>query len=400
MYYGAVFKIKKDIPVKMKARLILFFCCLVFTLVVVEASLRLALPESYYIWPPHLRWLFRPDPTNMPGISGESRFEINSIGLRGDELTSSHTYRILAIGGSTTECLYLDQLKAWPYLLQAALNDGTYSGKVWVGNAGMSGRTTRHHLVAMQYLPIEKMRIDTIIFLIGINDFQEYLAASHLPSKSAEQLLDETFRGGLRHSKPDAAFFRRTAIWRLLRSVKTGLLQKANRYKVHDKSGNVSWENGDQPLFPYKTWREHRRRASEIRTELPDITPGLKDYADNINRLITIANQKSVRLIFMTQPTMWRSDLPDDLKALLWFGGVGDFQNEIGKPYYSVEALANGMKQYNDVLLTICRQRGIECIDLSYLPKDTTVFYDDVHFNESGALKISRVIASQIRRRY
>jgi len=29
----------------------------------------------------------------------------------------------------------------------------------------------------------------------------------------------------------------------------------------------------------------------------------------------------------------------------------------------------------------------------SLLQKDTTVFYDDVHFNESGAEKVSNIIA-------
>ncbi len=373
----------------MKAKLLLLCCSSVLALLVAEAALRLALPNSYYIWPPHLRQVFRPDPKALPGISGDSRFEINSLGLRGDELTPSHAYRILAIGGSTTECLYLDQLETWPHLLQAALNDSTHSGKVWVGNAGMAGRKTRNHLVAMRYLPIEKMRIDTVVLLIGVNDFQEYLANSHLPSKSKEATLYETFTGGM-PSQPDDPFFKKTAIWRLLRKVKTGYLRKVDQNKVQDEAG----KNLD-------TWREHRRRAIEIRTELPELAPGLEYYTNNINQIINIAKQKSVRLIFITQPTMWKPGLSEELNSLLWFGGVGDICSEGGKPYYySVEALANGMKQYNDVLLRVCCQRGIECIDLAYLEKDATVFYDDVHFNESGAKKVASVLASYFLEHY
>jgi len=236
----------------------------------------------------------------------------------------------------------------------------------------------------MRYLPIEKMRIDTVVLLIGVNDFQEYLANSHSPSKSEEALLDETFTGGMRHSQPDDPFFKKAAIWRLLRNVKTGYLRKVDQNKVQDGAGKN-----------LETWREHRRRATEIRTQLPELTPGLEAYANNINQLINIGKQKSVRLIFMTQPTMWKPGLSEELNSLLWLGGVGDIWSESGKPYYySVEALANGMKQYNDLLLRVCRQRGIESVDLSYLAKDTTVFYDDVHFNESGARKVSSVLAS------
>ena len=138
----------------------------VVTLLLAETVLRFALPNSYYVWPPHLKNVFKPYQDVMPGISGESRFEINSLGIRGDEPTPSHTYRILTIGGSTTECLYLDQFETWPYLLQKTLDENTPNHNVWVGNAGKSGQTTRHHLTAMRYLPLREMRIDAIILLI------------------------------------------------------------------------------------------------------------------------------------------------------------------------------------------------------------------------------------------
>jgi hypothetical protein len=65
--------------------------------------------------------------------------------------------------------------------------------------------------------------------------------------------------------------------------------------------------------------------------------------------------------------------------------------------YYSSEALATGMQKYNDTLLNICQERHLECVDLSsILVKDTTVFYDDAHFNESGARKVSIVLSNYI----
>jgi hypothetical protein len=67
------------------------------------------------------------------------------------------------------------------------------------------------------------------------------------------------------------------------------------------------------------------------------------------------------------------------------------------KFFYSVEALAEGMAAYNGRLLEICRQRQVECIDLAtLLPKDTTVFYDDAHFNESGAKQVARIVADYL----
>ena len=156
-----------------------------------------------------------------------------------------------------------------------------------------------------------------------------------------------------------------------------------SRENVQDQAGKI-----------YITWREHRQNATDIRDELPDLSSALETYASNLNKMIDVANEKSVRLILVTQPTLWRPDLPEDLAALLWLGGIGNFQAESGKPYYSVGALDRAMQAYNDTLLQICRQRKVECVDLaSMLAKDTTVFYDDVHFNESGARKVAAVLA-------
>ena len=356
-----------------------------------EAALRFTLPSHYYIWTPHFEAVFKPDQDIMPGLSGPSRFVTNSLGIRGDELTTSQTYRILAIGGSTTECLYLDQFETWPYQLQQALNQNTSHHNIWVGNAGMSARTTRHHIMAMQYLPLKEMRIDLIILLIGINDFSirlsqdEHYDPNYLAKpETLRKLMNETFTGS--HPNPDDPFLKRTAIWQLLRRVKRAILRKDTQDNVQDQAGEI-----------YVTWRRHRQQAAEIKNELPDLSSAIKEYDRNINKLIDIALEKSIRLIFLTQPTMWKPDLPPELNALLWLGGIGNFQKESGNTYYSSEALERGMKKYNDTLLRICQERQVECIDLEpVLEKDTTVFYDDVHFNESGARKVSGILSKYI----
>jgi hypothetical protein len=45
----------------------------------------------------------------------------------------------------------------------------------------------------------------------------------------------------------------------------------------------------------------------------------------------------------------------------------------------------------------VCRERGLECVDLAAkLPRDTSVFYDDCHFNESGARRVAEVLAEHL----
>src|SRR5262245_21278002 len=376
-------------PIQRLRKILLICFSVAFALLLGETALQFALDvvhnNGYYFMPPRHKAVFRPRSGIMPGISGDSNFVTNSNGIRGDEFTAQDTYRILAVGGSTTECSYLDQPETWTHLLQETLNRNTQNQKVWAGNGGLSGTTTRHHLVAMQYLPLREMKINAVILLIGINDLSLRLShdKDYDPNflekpEVKKELLYRTFSGTYQ-LYPEDPFYKRSALWQLLRKAK----QTISSEHIEDEDGNM-----------YITWREHRQRAAEIRDSLPDLSSALEEYARNINMIIDLGQEKSVRLILMTQPTMWRAGLPQDLDALLWLGGIGDFQKESGKPYYSVTALEKAMKAYNDTLLRICRERSLECLDLaSLLEKDTTVFYDDTHFNESGARKVAEALS-------
>ena len=77
------------------------------------------------------------------------------------------------------------------------------------------------------------------------------------------------------------------------------------------------------------------------------------------------------------------------------YGRVGVERHSAGNEYYSVDALATALGRYNETLLAVCATARIGCIDLdAKLPKDTTAFYDDVHFNEAGARQVAmRVVA-------
>jgi lysophospholipase L1-like esterase len=344
--------------------------------------------QGYYFWPPRLNAIFQPVPEIMPGITGESRFIANSLGIRGDELTPEYKQRILAIGASTTQCASLDQAEMWTQVLQDKLNSQAQGQRAWVGNAGVSGLTSRNHLVAMQHVPFKELKIDTVIMLLGVNDFVKRLSHDtaydphYMDKPEAERtLLLETFTGTY-SGFPNDPYYKRTALWQLLRKSKR-LLAADSGYR-EDKDGKN-----------FAVWRRHRQQAGEMRERLPDLTTALEEYARNLNRIIDVAHQQSIRIIFVTQPSLWKPGLSPELESLLWLGGVGDFQKEVGKPYYSAAALEKGMIAYNETLLRVCRERQVECFDLApKLQKDTTVFFDDVHFNENGA----RLVAEEFSR--
>ena len=118
----------------------------------------------------------------------------------------------------------------------------------------------------------------------------------------------------------------------------------------------------------------------------------LKHYRQDLGQLIKTCKQKQLKIVFMTQPTMYRPDLPEDLEQLLWFPPAG--------PMYKTAVLGQMMDAYNQVLLDVCKQEQVDCIDLaSMLPKDTNSFYDDCHLNTAGCQKVADILADYFDRK-
>ena len=361
-------------------RLVSILAGLLIALLAAEIGLRIIFPEpqEFYVWRPNLQRNFNPSPGVMPGITGNSRFYINSEGIRGDEFSEEQEYRILAIGGSTTECAYLDQTEAWPYLLQERLNSLELYD-VWVGNVGKSDRNTNHHILQMEYLLPQYPRIDAIVMLVG--------ACERLRGDvTHEELLDHAFSA---HPYGSQSFPQNMAIWRLSRKL---MRPRANWDILFPVQSAVIMEHTGKW---YTAAREHRKSA-EIVDGLPDLTPLLEEYERNLNTIIDMAESKSVRLIFLAQPAMYRPDLTQQEKDLLW-GGAAD--RSLGK-YYSVSEMLAREEQRNSKLIEVCQLRGVEYIDLANrLPKDVTVFYDDYHFNENGSRMVADVIFEYLSQR-
>ncbi len=135
-----------------------------------------------------------------------------------------------------------------------------------------------------------------------------------------------------------------------------------------------------------KRWRENRQKAERIIDTLPDLTSALNEYRRNLELIYTEAKRQHIRLRFVTQPVMYKDSMTSFEQNILWMGGKGAYQQETGKEYYSARVLKEGMEHYNKALLTFCNDREVDVIEATRIfPKDTSVFYDDCHFNEHGA---------------
>lgn len=324
-----------------------------------------------YVWPQNHEYVFNPNSSIFNGISGESHFTINSFGYRGDEIKNhDNEYRILIVGGSTSECLYLDDNETWPYLLMKELDKTVDNKKVITMNIGKSGHGLRNNILALKYLP-DYYEPDLIIALAGAND-----VLFKLSRKDAWQLFNESEFDGTESytfSASPSYTWKSTIVYKIYKFIDL----KFKKIRPQDGIGNTLLEN-----------RLKRQIATNWIYEKPDLEPVLEDYQRNLERVIELSKKKNSTLIFMTQPYLYKENITLEEDASLWM--TYDF----GDTYYSTETMIYSMDEFNKKLLKVCENNNdIFCIDLEKkVPKTLDYTYDDMHFNENGA----RFVAEEV----
>jgi lysophospholipase L1-like esterase len=374
---------------------------LLVILLLAEAGLRWLYPHSdqYFVLAPGQELVQRPSKRYVSGVEGTSVYRTSSWGIRGEEFGADGSeYRILAVGGSTTQNLYLDQTETWTLLFGDLLGPTRGGLHTWTGDVGTSGRTARSHVLQMRYLLPELPRMDAVVSLVGVNDLTtalrqgfDYEPPPSLDNAAAErkQLAQAFVRvpGRIHNRVPqyweeNVPWFKRLAVYQLARVVKISI-EQAHSNLNQDPFGEI-----------YVTWRKHRAEASEVIDSLPDLRGPLDEYRGYLEEMAVIAKEQGVRLVLLTQPTLWRADLTAAEGAALWLGGTGEFQEEPGHAYFSARVLQAAMDAYNQTLLDVCATGQVECYDLAArIPKNLDNFYDDVHFTERGSRLVAESLA-------
>lgn len=352
-------------------------------LLLAELALRYlwAANDRYYLWPPNYTAKLNLEPGVMPGVGPVAHIRINSHGIRGPEWSKERSgeYRILAVGGSTTECLNLDQDKTWPALLQTGLRNTADGRSLWVGNLGKAGLNTRDHLGLMR-LAIGQFDVDLIIMLIGGNDMIHRLMQDSnydpLFTMDEQRYLDWLgSRFAIVPLDRERSIIHRLALRRLVKRV-VRVSQSIRR----DREG--AW---------IERLRNVRKQASLV-DELPKLDAGLNEYERNIRGIVAEARRRALPIVLATQPTIWKRAMSDHERNLLWMGWRPDGR------FYTTGALAHAMASYNNRLLETCRDLRLGCIDLaSRVPRTAEFFYDDMHFTEAGAQRVAGELIAHFR---
>ncbi|AXG71357.1 GDSL-like lipase/acylhydrolase family protein [Kordia sp. SMS9] len=301
-----------------------------------------------------------------------TNFSINNVGFRGDKLNipkPTNEYRIFAIGGSSTESLYVDDADVWTRVLQENLNRDNYQNKtVKVYNAGKSGDNIQDHIAMLSHRIIH-LQPDEIIVFCGINDVTRLL------------LDDNPLKFNTNEKSADA----HVGFWQMF-TVFLYEFQIPRRLYYAFKTEEDALETIEIASNYQKKVKKTQSRP--IENQLPTVDYG--NYVNKLKTLIGICQANDINLIFATQVVTWDTE-DEALQNWHWMTSRGGIR-------YNAKKLQQKVDSINAVTVNESLKFSIPVFKTdSIIPKTSTYLYDDCHFNPAGNKKMGDELATFIK---
>ena len=296
-------------------------------------------------------------PYYPPGTIAQYRRD--RFGLRGDYGGDPARIALLAVGGSTTNDLFVGEGDTWASILAREL--GAAGKPIVAANAGVDGHSTAGHIRSFDlwFAKIPGLKPRYMLFFIGINDRGVALGAVSGPDSLVH---DSGYRRIRTYVENNSALVRGVRIVR-------GWFA-ARRIGVHHGSGKG--ETKDSRWVPAKV--------------PPDLAVRLRANLDGYARRLRLLHAKTLALgatpIYVTQ-------INGDGRLI--DGVVHEVEASGGSTTFAELTL------YNTALLKFCAEVKAHCIDLAgelrFGPGD---YYDSVHTTPQGSRKIGTYLAGKI----
>jgi lysophospholipase L1-like esterase len=270
-------------------------------------------------------------------------------------------YRIFVVGGSTTEQILLDDHKTWTAELERQLNaDGQ---DVQVINTGVSGLRARHHVATLEH--ISALHPSMVVFVMGANDwihhiFERFDSSAAPPPPAWREKLS------LRHSPLGTLLTRSARGW--FPSPQANRHSEAPRYDE----------------------RRHSLERQPAHTFFPDRVSD--EYSLALTRLGEICHRANFGCVFVDQPHGYQASANAEYRASFWM-------TPPYRPYtLTFDSLVSLARLYNETSLTFAKRNGFAtCAVADRIDPSFASFYDDMHFNESGAKMMGSLLADCLR---
>ena len=344
----------KPFLVKLSINFLMLILSGIFSLGICEIMLRIFWNNPFFGM--HERYIYLVQSKTNLDISyqwpwGKVRFRTNSVGLIEPVSISPNTKLTIAfLGGSTTECLAVNEDLRFPVLVGKILSkDLGYP--ITSYNFGRRSANT-HHAINTLFNVIQFYEPNTCVLMNAYNDFG--VLASH-GTYQKWRVLGNNYITAEHFLNWLAA---RLAFFGLIRKIKVNYDTSAMlRIREHRNLSNIKWfQDFNKGIFNERIIK----------------------YKTNLKNFIDICRNHGVRPVLMTQ-----------LFNL----------NESGRPTLAFRMFPDDALNYmglmNQALREVANNNQVQCIDLARsLMNKKEYLYDGLHLNNSGSQMVSKIIAT------
>lgn len=297
---------------------------------------------------------------------GRYVFNIDQNGFveTGNSVLPDPDLKILFLGGSTTETLYVAEQNRFPSIVERALRtDLGISANTY--NGGMSGNNSMHSLAAFiaKGLPL---RPDLAIMMHNINDMHVLARYSSYWQPQNDKALVVTH---FEEATP------RRAVLNTLRAFKNAIIPHLYGY-LKPRLTSKYFSSGAGPSRP---------TLKELGIDRHDIE---EQWRSSLTSFVTLARAWGITPVLMTQFNRYHMD--DALFQLLHVDGpAADLDPEEFIDLYA---------RFNDITREVAKAENVVLIDLEpQVPADAAHIYDTVHLTDEGSILVASLIIEQLK---
>jgi len=301
---------------------------------------------------------------------GKRTFTTNRWGYRGPEFKAKKPqggWRMVCLGGSTTENEFVDDSKTYTVLLQGLLRERTGNANIEVVNAGCATYSTAHSLINYA-LHASDIDADLVSVYHGINDLVPGMCPGFVPDYAhfyrgyhLATALDTDLQFTL--DTPLDSAFGWSALFRLCRKNMTVWLKP-------------------RPVNPE---RVPTRRASRVSG------PGPAVFERNLRAIVRLAKANDARVLLCTFPSSLRPGMAQEELRHLGFWTYGWFT------FLDVNGVMDGLHRHNAIVQRVAKEDDALLADLAAaVPRDFDHFFDSCHMTPKGQRVAAEALAKII----
>jgi lysophospholipase L1-like esterase len=266
---------------------------------------------------------------------------------------------IVFLGGSTTECMFVDEDHRFPYVTGRILEEET-GAKINSYNGGMSGANSLNaiDLLINKVIPLKP---EVVVFMENINDLSTLLYEGTYWNKGTARSPLETLKK-----------------WQMVGKLLKEMFIPNLNYAYRNLKKTLSGKEEDEFAG-----------ARGKKLVIDQATMG-REFAADLQTIVCTCKAWGIVPVLMTQANRITAH-PDPVVAAY----VSRDGRDRGISYEQFKALYDA---FNDTIREVGRKNQVMVIDLAReVPPDKKYLYDLVHFNDAGSQLAARIIAARLK---